>query len=63
VLNIIQMRSVQLVLYQIKLRVPILILKANEMHYFKYLSGKVLYMFQTGPLPIIRSISKLHTQQ
>jgi len=35
----------------------ILIIKANKMHYFSYLFDKVLYMFRTGPLSIIRSIS------
>jgi len=38
----------------------ILIIKANEMHYFSNLFDKVLYMFQTGPLPIIRSIPTLY---
>jgi len=38
-------------------------MKANEMHYFSYLSDKVLYMFQTHPLSIIRSISTLYMQQ
>jgi len=41
---------------------PILILyKANEMHYFSDLFDKVLYMFRTSPLFIIRSISTLYT--
>jgi len=35
-------------------------MKANEMHYFSYLFDKVLYMFQTRPLSIIRSISTLY---
>ena len=39
----------------------ILILKANEVHYFSYLFDKVLYMFWTCPLPIVRSISTLYT--
>jgi hypothetical protein len=39
----------------------IFIMKANEMHYFSYLFDKVLYMFWTGPLSIIRSISMLYT--
>jgi len=30
------------------------------MHYFSDLFDKVLYMFQTGPLSIIRSISTLY---
>jgi hypothetical protein len=40
-----------------KLRVftTILIMKANEMHYFSNLFDKVLYMFRTCPLSIIRS--------
>jgi hypothetical protein len=33
------------------------------MHCFLNLFDKVLYMFQTGPLSIIRSISMLYTQQ
>jgi hypothetical protein len=40
----------------------ILIMKANEMHYFSDLFDKVHYMFRTGPLPIIRSISLLYTR-
>jgi len=32
------------------------------MHYFSYLFDKVLQMFRTGPLPIIRSISTLYTR-
>jgi len=31
------------------------------MHYFSNLFDKVLYMFRTGPLSIIRSISTLYT--
>jgi len=31
------------------------------MHYFSNLFDKVLYMFQTSPLSIIRSISTLYT--
>jgi len=31
------------------------------MHYFSDLYDKVLYMFRTGPLSIIRSISTLYT--
>jgi len=41
----------------------ILIIKANEMHCFSNLFDKVLYMFGTGPLSIIWSISTLHSQQ
>jgi len=33
------------------------------MHYFSNLFDKVLYMFRTGPLSIIRSISTMYTQQ
>jgi len=40
----------------------ILIIKANEMHYFSDLFDKVLYMFRTIPLSIIRSISTLFTR-
>jgi hypothetical protein len=40
----------------------ILTMKANGMHYFSNLFDKVLYMFRTGPLSIIRSISKLYTR-
>jgi len=32
------------------------------MHYFSHLFDKVLYMFRTGPLSIIRSISTLYTR-
>ena len=39
----------------------LLIMNANEMHYFSDLFDKVLYMFRTGPLSIIRSISTLYT--
>jgi hypothetical protein len=40
----------------------ILIMKANKMHYFSNLFDRVLYMFQTCPLSIIRSISTLYTR-
>jgi len=40
----------------------VLITKANEMHSFSDLFDKVLYMFLTGPLSIIRSISTLYTR-
>ena len=43
--------------------VSILIIKANEMHNYSNLFDTVHYMFRTGPLPIIRSISTLYTQQ
>jgi hypothetical protein len=33
------------------------------MHYFSNLFDKVLYMFRTGPLSIVSSISTLYTQQ
>jgi len=36
-------------------------MKANEMHTFSDLFDKVLYMFPTGPLSIIRSISTMYT--
>jgi len=32
------------------------------MHYFSNLYDKVLYMFRTGPLTIIKSISTLYTR-
>ena len=41
----------------------ILIMKPNEMHYFSNLFDKVLYMFRTSPLSIIRGISTLHTRK
>ena len=40
----------------------ILIIQANEMHYFWDLFDKMLYMFRTSPLSIIRSISTLYTR-
>ena len=40
----------------------ILIIKANKMHYFSDLFDKVLYMFRTYPLSIIRSTSTLYTR-
>jgi len=40
----------------------ILIMKANEMHYFLDLFDKALYMFRTCPLSVIRSISTLYTR-
>jgi hypothetical protein len=40
----------------------ILIIKANEMHNFRNLFDKVLYMFRTGPLSIIMCISTLYTR-
>ena len=40
----------------------VIIMKANEVHFFSNLVDKVLYMFRTGPLSIIRSISTLYTR-
>jgi len=40
----------------------VLIIKANEMHSFSNLFHKVLYMFRTDLLSIIRSISTLYTR-
>jgi len=37
-------------------------MKTNEMHYFSDLFDKVPYVFRTGPLSIIRSISTLFTR-
>jgi len=37
-------------------------MKANKMHYFSDFLDKVLYMFRTSPLSIIRSISTLYTR-
>jgi len=37
-------------------------MKANEMHCFSDLFDKVLCIFRTGPLSIIRSISTLYTR-
>jgi len=37
-------------------------MKANEVHYFSNLFDKVLYVFRTCPLSIIRSISTLYTR-
>jgi hypothetical protein len=34
----------------------------NEMHYFSNLFDKVLYMFRTRPLSLIRIISTLYTR-
>jgi len=48
---------------EIKQIYQIPIMKANEMHYFSNLFDKLLYMFRTGPLSIIRSIPTLYTQQ
>jgi len=40
----------------------ILIMKTSKMLYFKNLFDKVLYMFRTCPLSIIRGISTLYTR-
>ena len=40
--------------------ITILIMKANEIHCFPYLFDKVLHMFRTCSLSIIRSISTLY---
>ena len=40
----------------------ILIINANETHYFSDLFDRVLYMIRTGPLSIIWSISTLYTR-
>ena len=40
----------------------LLIIKANKMHNFSNVFDKVLYMFRTVPLSIIRSISTLYTR-
>jgi hypothetical protein len=45
-----------------KIHSRILIIKANEMHYFSNLFHKVLYIFRTSQLSIIRSISTLYTR-
>jgi len=41
----------------------VLIMKADEMNYFLNLFDKVLHMFRTCPLSIIRSISTLYTSK
>ena len=51
-----------LFLFVLKNKYLLLIIKANEMHYFSNLFHKALYMFRTGPLSIIRSISTLYTR-
>jgi len=48
-------------LFLLNYKLHIIIIKANEMHNFSNLFDKVLYMFRTGPLSIIRSISTLYT--
>jgi hypothetical protein len=40
----------------------IFIMKTNEKHHFSNLFDKVLYMFRTSPMSIIRSISTLYTR-
>ena len=39
----------------------LLIIKANEMHYFSVLFGKELYMFRTDLLSTIRSLNTIFT--
>ena len=39
----------------------VIIIKANEMHYFSTLFGKEIYMFQTDLLSIIRSLNTVLT--
>ena len=48
-------------LFSIKSGILLLIMKANEMHYFSDLFDKVLYIFRTGPVYLIRNISTLYT--
>jgi len=43
------------------LKIFILIIKANDIHYFSNLFDKILYMFRIGLLSIIRNISTLYT--
>jgi len=50
-------------LENLKFSGPCIVIKTNEIHNFSNLFAKVLYMFRTGPLSIIRSISTLYTQQ
>jgi len=40
----------------------LLMMKANEMHYFSDLFDKVLYIFRTSPLSITRSNPALYTR-
>jgi len=37
-------------------------MKTNEMHYFSNVFDKILYVFRTVPLSIIRSVSTLYTR-
>jgi hypothetical protein len=53
-------KGLTLIMYNLRL-ISIRIMKANEMHYFSNLFDKVLCMFWTSPLSIIRSISMLYT--
>ena len=39
----------------------VLVIKANEMHYFSTVFGKELYMFRTDLLSIIRSLNTVFT--
>jgi hypothetical protein len=43
-------------------KISVLIIKVKKMHYFSNLFDTVLYMFQTGPPSIIKSISTLYTR-
>ena len=43
------------------LGINILTIKANEMQRFSNLFHKILYMFRTGSLSVIRSMSTLYT--
>jgi len=45
-----------------KLLIYILIMKANKMVYFSNSFGKVLYMFRTSRMSIMRSITTLYTR-
>ena len=51
--------AAQKIEYSLNLLCYIIIMQANEMHSFPNLFDKVIYMFRTGPLSIIRSISTL----
>jgi len=42
--------------------VSVIIIKPNDMRYFSDLFDKVLYMFRTGPLSAISSISTPYTR-
>ena len=58
-----QLRDIQVhSFFRLALIQNVLIMKVNEIHYFSYLFDKVLYMFRTCPLSIIRSIATLYTR-